>query len=340
MSLLELSEEEQVARLRRLAQRSLAAWGEAGASVDLIKYRENAVFRVVTENGQKSVLRIHRPNYRSNDHIRSEVAWMRSLAESDVPTPDVLPTTSGDVLTVLGSDELDQPRQCDRIAWVEGEPLGSLEHGVDLEERALRQTYEVVGDLAARLNEHASSWTKPASFVRPSWDIAALIGPNPTFGRFWELDVLTHEQREILLRAKETVHDRLVGLGPPSQLIHGDLIPDNVLTDSMHLRIIDFDDCGWSWCAFELATSVFPLLVSGGFETGLAAYLSGYRRRRVFPDHELALLPELLVARALSYLGWPVGRPEIHSQRQLAPLFAAVITDLAERYLAGGLRSA
>lgn len=337
MNLIELSEEEQVARLRRLAERSLAAWGETDARVDLIKYRENAVFRVISKERGKSVLRVHRPHYREDEQIRSELAWMRALADTGVPTPAVMPTASGDVLTVVASDELGQTRQCDRIAWVEGEPLGSLEHGVDLEEDALRRTYEVVGGLAARLNEHASSWTRPPTFVRPSWDADALIGENPTFGRFWDLDVLTDEQRAILFRARDRVRESLAELGPPSQLIHGDLIPDNVLSDSRHLRIIDFDDCGWSWCGFELATSLFPLLVSGGFEAGLASYLNGYRRRRAFPDHELAVLPELLVARALSYLGWPAGRPEIHSQRELAPLFAAVITELAQRYLAGKL---
>lgn len=337
MDLALLSEAEQVERLRRLAERSLAAWGLTDSRVDLIKYRENAVFRITALDGEKSVLRVHRANYRSNEQIRSEIAWMQALGESGVPTPQVLPTLSGDVLTLVASDELEQHRQCDRIAWVTGDPLGTLEHGVDLAEEVLRHTYEVVGELAARLEDHASSWAMPAGFIRPAWDVDALIGENPTFGRFWELDVLTDEQRETLFRARDRVHERLVAIGRPSQLIHGDLIPDNVLSDSRDLRIIDFDDCGWSWRGFELATSVFPLLVSGGFETGLASYLNGYRRWRAFPEHELAALPELLVARALSYLGWPVGRPEIHSQREMAPLFAAVITDLAERYLAGGL---
>jgi len=336
MDLARLSEEEQIVRLRHLAEHALRAWGSTKARVDLIKYRENAVFRVVEERGEKSVLRVHRPHYRRDDEIRSEVAWMRALADAGIPTPRILPTLSGDVLTVAASDDLG-PRQCDRIGWVAGEPLGSLERGVDLDGQALRRTYEVVGELAARLNAHASTWAKPSGFARPAWDVDALIGDDPTFGRFWELDVLTSEQRDVLFRARDRTRERLAGLGSPSELIHGDLIPDNVLADSTGIRIIDFDDCGWSWCGFELATSLFPLLVSGGFEAGLDAYVTGYRRRRPFPDHELELLPDLLMARALSYIGWPVGRPEIHSQRQLAPFFAAAITQMAERYLAEDL---
>jgi hypothetical protein len=68
---------------------------------------------------------------------------------------------------------------------------------------------------------------------------------------------------------------------------------------------------------------------------GLEGYLDGYRRVRSFPEYELAWLPDLLVARGLSYLGWPVGRPEIHSMRPLLPFLAGAITDACQSYLTG-----
>jgi hypothetical protein len=42
-----------------------------------------------------------------------------------------------------------------------------------------------------------------------------------------------------------------------------------------------------------------------------------------------------VMARALSYLGWPAGRPEIASQQALVPFFIRVAADLARRYLDG-----
>jgi len=78
---------------------------------------------------------------------------------------------------------------------------------------------------------------------------------------------------------------------------------------------------------------LFPLQVSGGFEAGLEGYLSGYRQLRAFPERDLEYLPELLLARSLSYLGWPVGRPEIESARNLVPMFAYLITETAREYL-------
>lgn len=330
-------EAEQVARLRGLAQRALAAWALGDARVALIKYRENAVFGVTARDGTPRVLRVHRPAYRSDEHIRSEAAWMQALPAGGVQTPAALATTAGDVLTVAAGDGVPEPRQCDLITWVAGTPLGSLEHGVDLGPEALRRTYERIGEIAARIHAHGAVWTKPAGFTRPAWDVTALVGDTPTFGRFWELDALSGDQRALLLRTRDLVRTRLAALGAPNLLIHGDLIPDNLLESAAGTRVIDFDDCGWSWWAFELATSLFPLLVTGGFEDGLAGYVAGYRRVRAFPEDELAYLPTLLIARGLSYLGWPVGRPEIHSQQEIVPLYVAGMTDLAERYLANGL---
>ena len=75
-----LSEEEQVTRLGRLAERALAAWGLEEAAVTPIKYRENAVFRIEAPDGTLQVMRVHRADFRSDAAIRSEAAWMRALA--------------------------------------------------------------------------------------------------------------------------------------------------------------------------------------------------------------------------------------------------------------------
>lgn len=330
----ELSEKEQVARLAALARRALAAWEIPEAQLELIKYRENCVFAVSEPGGARSVLRVERPRYRSDDQLRSEAAWMRALAECGVPTPTVLPTRAGDLVTRAHAEGVPEPRQCVRVAWVEGEPLGTLEHGVALEADALRATYATVGGIAARIHEHGARWKRPRGFDRIAWDADSLVGNEPAFGRFWEEPALEAAQRDLCLRARDRARARLLGLGPPRTLIHGDLIPDNLLASGSAVRVIDFDDCGWSWRGFELVTSLFPLLVSGGFETGLAGYLEGYRRVAPFPEDELGELPAFVMARALSYLGWPVGRPEIHSQQPLAPFLAARVSELAGRYLA------
>lgn len=333
MSFASLTEPEQAARLCALGRRALVAWDLGDAHLELIKYRENAVFGVTTNAGDRNVLRVHRPHYRSDDQIRAEGAWMKALAAAGIETPSMRPTRDGDVLCLATADGVPEPRQCDLLAWVDGAPVGTLEHGVALDDAALRSTYVTVGAIAARIHNHGLDWQRPAGFTRPAWDADALVGDSPVFGRFWELPELAPDTRTLLLAARDRSRDRMAALGPANELIHGDLIPDNLLASASALRIIDFDDCGWSWFGFELATSLFTLRLAGGFEPALDAWLAGYRSVRPFPDWQLELLPTFLMARGLSYLGWPLGRPEIASQRPLVPFFAAALSDMATGYL-------
>jgi Ser/Thr protein kinase RdoA (MazF antagonist) len=328
-------ESEQAARLERVARRALAAWELESSALALVKYRENAVFAVTAADGRRRVLRVHRAGYRSDADVRTEIAWTRALAAAGVRTPEFVPTRGGDVLAHASADDVPGTRQCDLMEWVDGAPLGSLEHGVALDDEGIRQTYATIGELAARVHAHGETWARSTGFSRPVWNTDALVGDAPVFGAFRELDVLLPEQRDVLLRARDDVRARLAALGAPRLLVHGDLIPDNVLVGPAGVRVIDFDDCGTGSWVFELATSVFPLLISGGFAAGVEGFVAGYARVRPVPAAERALLPAMLLARGLSYLGWPVGRPEIHSQRELAPLYAAGMTELAERYLAG-----
>ncbi len=331
-----LSNEGQIQQLTTLARKALAAYDMDNVVVELLKYRENAVFAVSGANGRRGVLRIHRPGYRTDEHIRSELVWMAALADAGIETPAVIPSKSGDPVVLVNDAGFPQPRQCDLLAWIDGQPLGTLEAGVDLDDAGLRRAYRTVGEIAARIHEHGVTWRRPAGFTRRAWDVEALVGDEPTFGRFWELDGLDDEQRRILFEARDRVRERLERFGTSSGcygLTHGDLVPDNILVGDGGVRVVDFDDCGDSWYGFELTTSVFPLHGSPGFEPARDGYIEGYRSVRPLPQEHLDLMPTFLMARGLSYLGWPAGRREMQSGRDLAPLLIYMVSDLAQKYL-------
>lgn len=335
MDFTSLSTDEQVALLMRAAQAGLRAWDLGQATLALLKYRENAVFAVSSATGAKAALRLHRPGYRRDEHIRSELAWMSALSQAGIATPAVIATRDGDVMGYGQADDL-APRQCDLLGWVDGAPLGTLEGGVDLDEGALRDVYRTLGETAARIHAHGQTWRVPPSFQRPEWNIDSLIGDDPTFGKFWELNPLDDSQRTVLFRAREIARERLAQLDSGASsygLTHGDLVPDNILAGPAGLRVVDFDDCGASWYGFELATSIFPLSGSPAFEPARDAYVEGYGAVSSIAALQLEAMPDFLMARALSYLGWPVGRPEMETGRNLAPMLAYMVTEYAQGYL-------
>ena len=333
MGFADLSQEQQLAALEQLARSALEAWRLDSPEVSLVKYRENAVFSVTTNDGGRWAMRVHRPGYRSREQILSEFQWIRCLDRDGIPVPQPLAAPDGRLVVEGTAPAVPEPRLCTLIAWVGGVSGGTLEGGVGGSEDEVRHAYRQVGRLAARIQEHGEAWTKPDDFVRPTWGIDELVGEHPSLGRFVDLDCLDPGQLDTCLKARALVRERMATLGPPTTLVHGDLLPDNLLTDGDIVRVIDFDDCGWSWPGLEMATSLFPLKISGSFEPGLAGYLEGYESVRPFPARDLDVLDDLLMGRALSYLGWPAGRPEVHSVREMAPFLAYGISEAAREYL-------
>jgi Ser/Thr protein kinase RdoA (MazF antagonist) len=293
---------------------------------------------VRSADGERFAMRVHRPDYRTDAEIRSEIEWMGALAAAGLRTPAALPTRDGELLARARAAGVPQPRQCDLFRWVSGEPVGTLEGGVAAGREAARHSYELLGELAARVHEHGAQWKRPEGFSRPVWDADALVGEDPVFGRFWELGGLDAERLRVLFAARDRARERLEALPrTPDRwgLLHGDFLPENILMDARGPQLIDFDDCGEGWYGFELATGLFPLLRQEIFDDVLDAYLRGYRRVRALDEEGLDALPSFLMARGLSYLGWPVGRPEMEEARSLAPLLAELITAQAQRYLDG-----
>ncbi|MCZ6831136.1 MAG: phosphotransferase, partial [Gammaproteobacteria bacterium] len=200
----ELDEVGQSLAMQGLAQRALAEWSLEGSELELIKYRENAVFKVQTGAGERYALRIHRHAYHSDAELRSELQWIAALDAAGIDVPGVVPTSKGDLFALVEVPEVPESRQVDLFAWVDGEQLGSVEAGVG-DSASVTDTYRTIGQLAARLHNQATAWNPPEGFTRHAWDVDGLVGEEPFWGRFWELASLTSEERELLLRARARV---------------------------------------------------------------------------------------------------------------------------------------
>ncbi len=292
---------------KALALEALKHWDIKEPSLTLLKHRENTVYKVSTSDRQTFALRIHRHGYHSNAALTSEIQWMAALHKAGIDTPAIIPTIQDELFTTVEHSDINQPRQCSMLQWIDGsafDHLGRVEKGVQAE---LEARYFRLGALAGKLHNQAQEWQPPTGFTRHAWDSDGLMGEQPLWGRFWEHPMLTPKQTDRILKARIVLQGLLkqIGQGPEVYgLIHADFLPENILVQNNQLKLIDFDDSGYGWHLFEMATSLFPQADQPFFDDLVAAYVKGYRTERHFSDEHLELLPAFIMIRAFTYLSW------------------------------------
>ena len=324
-------------RVQALAEQALRRWDLAVASVTPIKVRENAVFRVDLAGGERAVVRVHRYGYHSDAALRSEFAWMRALAAAGIAVPQVIRSRGGRDFELAEAPGVTGIRQVDVFRWIEGRQLGSVEASVGGDAATIAEQYRTIGALMARMHNQAAGWQPPAGFVRHAWDAAGLVGETPLWGRFWELAGLTPAQRTLLIAVRDRCSRELAVFGArPDRygLIHADLVPENILVDGSDMRVIDFDDAGYGWYLFDIATSLYFITGEPVYATARDALLRGYRSERALTDEVVDRLAAFLAVRGTTYLGWVHTRSGSETARELTPFLVERACAVAEEYLA------
>jgi len=318
-----------VASLHRLANAALVHWDLLeGAAAQLINLSENATY-LVTAPGWRSVLRVHRLGYHSERAIESELAWTDALRlEAGVPTPPVIAARDGRRIVRDAPDADTAPRHMVMFDFIEGrEP----EAGDDL-----TGPLERLGEISARLHHHARGWRRPAGFERLTWDEETILGQTPTWGRWQDGPNVDETSRAVLGRLESVVRERLSrhGKGPERYgLIHADVRLANLLVHAGETRVIDFDDSGFGWFLYDVATALSFNEDHPDVPDWIDAWLTGYRRVGALPAEEAAEIPTFVMLRRLALLAWIGSHAETDTARDLAPRFASVSCDLAENYL-------
>ena len=110
-------------------------------------------------------------------------------------------------------------------------------------------------------------------------------------------------------------------------LVHADLVNENVLVNGPQVHFIDFDDSGFGYRLFDLATTLYKAVDEPDFPDLQAALLQGYATQR--PQLDLTLLPLFITLRSLTYLGWIAARIDEPGMLDKS----ATYTDLALRLI-------
>ena len=88
-------------------------------------------------------------------------------------------------------------------------------------------------------------------------------------------------------------------------LIHADLVAGNVMTDGPNLTLIDFDDGGYGFRLFEIATALLKHTDAPDYPILSDALIEGYTTERAL---DLAQLDLFIALRAATYVGWNITR--------------------------------
>lgn len=325
---------EQLATMNKAAETALFSWIGRFQHMTLVKYRENAVYTVCNDAGQRFALRVHRPGYHSDAELRSELQWMSALAENGIPVPGIIPARDGSLFVKVelpGAPVM----QVDMLEWLSGRPVGSIEDIASCATEDLCGYYVKAGALAARLHNFSETWQMPDGFARHAWDTQGLIGQDPFWGRFRELPALIGH-RDLIDTACRKAEAELAVIGRSVKvygLVHADFVPENLLHADGALMLIDFDDAGFGWHMFELATALYFYLDTPDYDAVSSALVAGYRSARPLTDAHWAQLPLFLLLRSITYLSWVHTRRETQTAQELTPMFVERTVDLARRYL-------
>ncbi len=302
------------------ATKALEAFPVACSSIEFISQSENFSYRVKTANGNSYVLRLHRPSYHNLAELESEQLWTEALLEAGIDVPIALRTNDGRRYSRVECP--DGWRYAGMLEWVEGEllwdvlpqdraPTAKLSH---LNKDPLR----LLGRLIAGLHEQASDWETPENFTRHSLNVDGFVGECPFWGRFWETSELDKAHRSNLASLRNSVKEILIeyeGSSRPYSLIHADLHASNVVVHGSRLHIIDFDDSGFGWHAYDLAVALHNLRDSPQYSHAKSAVLTGYSDVRPILAQEVDMVEFFHVVRSLASIGWISSRPDLNRNR-------------------------
>ena len=323
-----LYDDDFLSRLESGLRTALPTWGvDATARLSLLTISENATFLVEEASGRRLILRVHRPGYHSTEEIASELKWIEALrAGAVIATPKPIHAGDGRLLTSFSDGETE--RQAVAFEFMSGKAPD--------EAGDLVRWYGHLGAISARLHAHSRAWPLPAGFVRKRWTYDTIIGPNAYWGD-WRAALGLDASGKGLL---ERLDDRLkrettaFGTGPDRfGLIHADMRAANLMVDGDRLGVIDFDDCGFSWFAYDFAASISFIEHEPIVPELMAAWLDGYARLAPLPADQVAALPMLVMLRRLQLTAWIASHAETPTASALGAAFTDGTLDLAERYL-------
>ncbi|MFC4103228.1 phosphotransferase enzyme family protein [Paenibacillus xanthanilyticus] len=283
-----------------IARHALAQYDLDVVSAAPIAQSGAAVFKIEDAQGNLYSLRLHESSsstlekmWTSPDMLNSELVWLDALnRDTSLILPEPKRNREGAYVTQVDH------RYCTLLSWVDGEQKPYFTNQHELKSAA---------EMTAALHRQASNWQPPSSFARPTINRARIQSA---------LDLLKEQSREGFLDAShvqilETAGERAMSLldALPKDrmtwgMLHGDLVPPNIVFIDGAAHPIDFGACGFGFYLTDLAISFFYI-----HPHGRQRYIDWYGERFPLPNDYEARLEGLFIALRLIVMRNAIALP-------------------------------
>lgn len=272
-----------------ILQETIRRYGVAESLVRPLDAFESFIFEF-ERDGVGYILRIGHSLRRSEALIMGEADWLNYLAEGGVSVARAVPSENGRLVEII---EDGQGGQFLATAFVKARGKQPWVVGWT---PALYETYgELLGSIHARTMDYSPP--DPA-WRRPEWDdeifefVEHFLPKSEVIVKQKYRDVLDHLHR--LSKDKETYG-----------LVHQDAHGGNLLVDeSGRITLFDFDDCGYSWFANDIAIALFYIALDAEAVQAftlefMSHFLKGYQRAARLDPNWLKEIPFFLKVREI-----------------------------------------
>jgi Ser/Thr protein kinase RdoA (MazF antagonist) len=327
----DLPHQEKLVCLSELASNARANYGLADATDPvLINLSENATYRIDDlSSGRRWALRVHRDGYHSTNAIASELAWLQALRQDGVViTPVPVAGVDGALIQHVGHPAMERPRRVVLFKWESGGEPSEKDH--------LTEKFAILGEVTARMHRHARAWQRPPGFERLTWDFDTSLGAKPHWGSWRDGMGLDAAKEKLFGAAVGLIGRRLDRFGKAPErfgLIHSDMRLANLLIDGNEVKVLDFDDSGFSWHLYDAATAVSFFEHEPHVPELMAAWVAGYRGVGDLPAEDEAEIPTFVMLRRMILVAWIGSHSETDLAQSMGVAYTEATCGLCEAYL-------
>jgi Ser/Thr protein kinase RdoA (MazF antagonist) len=326
-SYVDLSNAGKLRRLRMLAAAALAQYDLHDPVLTYHTYATNLLYRVTTPSGERYMLRLASPGWRTGADLCSEAIWLEALArDTTLPVPVMMRARSGEYVLPMQDTGIPDTWNASLMSWVPGRDLG---HYLTVE------NLERMGRLFAELHHHGAEWNPPTGFTTRRFEhwlsrgeenkiIAGrqTVAVSPSAHRASVIDAAASS---LLERLHRHVEDAYAAVDRSDlRVIHCDLWHDNIKLHQGVLHPLDFEDTVWGFRAHDIAMAMLDLLEDTDEERYpglLAAFRRGYESFLAWPDDPIE---PFQIGRLLWIVNWVArNQPEslAHAVARHIPVF-------------------